>query len=187
MPGHLLQTAGKGLINCNKFSNQREKQLSDEFDDLIKPKAPTISFGLYGGHLAIDKDKDRTSSRSNSTDEDNFSSSLSTSDFSSSKSTLTLSSLLTSQALKQQHQAPPQPIQQQTQPQQPQQEQQQSTKRVFSNWGGEFFKKNLDYRANTNKILEKMQLNKSGGPPGSNGGGNGENGTLAANGSFSHS
>ena len=32
--------------------------------------------------------------------------------------------------------------------------------RVFSNWGGEFFKKNLDYRANTNKILEKMNLIK---------------------------
>merc|ERR1712088_193898 len=32
------------------------------------------------------------------------------------------------------------------------------TKKVFSNWGGEFFKKNLDYRANTNKILEKMNL-----------------------------
>ena len=31
--------------------------------------------------------------------------------------------------------------------------------KVFSNWGGEFFKKNLDYRANTNKILEKMNLN----------------------------
>ena len=181
-----MQTAGKGLINCNKFSNQREKQLSDEFDDLVKPRAPTISFGLYGGHLSVDKDKDRTSSRSNSTDEDNFSSSISTSDLSSSKSSITLSSLLTSQALKQQ-QAPPQPIQQQQQqqkPQQPQQEQQ-STKRVFSNWGGEFFKKNLDYRANTNKILEKMQLNKGGGPPGNSG--NGENGTVAANGSFNHS
>jgi len=35
-------------------------------------------------------------------------------------------------------------------------------KKVFSNWGGDFFKKNLDYRANTNKILEKMQLSKSG-------------------------
>ena len=32
------------------------------------------------------------------------------------------------------------------------------TKKAFSNWGGEFFKKNLDYRANTNKILEKMNL-----------------------------
>jgi hypothetical protein len=32
------------------------------------------------------------------------------------------------------------------------------TKKVFTNWGGEFFKKNLDYRANTNKILEKMNL-----------------------------
>ena len=31
-------------------------------------------------------------------------------------------------------------------------------KKAFSNWGGEFFKKNLDYRANTNKILEKMNL-----------------------------
>jgi hypothetical protein len=34
-----------------------------------------------------------------------------------------------------------------------------SAKRVFSNWGGDFFKKNLDHRANTNKILEKMGLN----------------------------
>ena len=37
----------------------------------------------------------------------------------------------------------------------------QTTKKVFSNWGGEFFKKNLDYRANTNKILEKMNLTTS--------------------------
>ena len=35
------------------------------------------------------------------------------------------------------------------------------TKKAFSNWGGEFFKKNLDYRANTNKILEKMNLTSS--------------------------
>jgi len=35
--------------------------------------------------------------------------------------------------------------------------------RVFTNWGGEFFKKNLDYRANTNKILEKMNLGGGGG------------------------
>ena len=42
--------------------------------------------------------------------------------------------------------------------------------KVFSNWGGEFFKKNLDYRANTNKILEKMNLsNKSNGNEGSGG------------------
>ena len=45
-----------------------------------------------------------------------------------------------------------------------------STKRIFSNWGGEFFKKNLDYRANTNKILEKMQLAKPGQELGQNGG-----------------
>lgn len=36
-------------------------------------------------------------------------------------------------------------------------------RKVFSNWGGEFFKKNLDYRANTNKILEKMNMIKDGG------------------------
>ncbi len=36
-------------------------------------------------------------------------------------------------------------------------------KKVFTNWGGEFFKKNLDYRANTNKILEKMNLGGGGG------------------------
>ena len=42
---------------------------------------------------------------------------------------------------------------------------------MFSNWGGEFFKKNLDYRANTNKILEKMNLsNKSNGNESSTGG-----------------
>ena len=42
--------------------------------------------------------------------------------------------------------------------------------KVFSNWGGEFFKKNLDYRANTNKILEKMNLsNKSNGNESSGG------------------
>jgi len=37
-----------------------------------------------------------------------------------------------------------------------------ATKKVFSNWGGDFFRKNLDYRANTNKILEKMNLNVPG-------------------------
>ena len=31
-----------------------------------------------------------------------------------------------------------------------------ATKKVFSNWGGDFFKKNLDFRANTNRILEKL-------------------------------
>ena len=31
-----------------------------------------------------------------------------------------------------------------------------SAKKVFSNWGGDFFKKNLDFRANTNRILEKL-------------------------------
>jgi predicted SpoU family rRNA methylase len=47
---------------------------------------------------------------------------------------------------------------------------QEGAKKVFTNWGGDFFKKNLDFRANTNKILEKMQLTKApevGGPSGS--------------------
>ena len=39
-----------------------------------------------------------------------------------------------------------------------------ATKKVFSNWGGDFFKKNLDFRANTNRILEK--LTKSAGEEG---------------------
>ncbi len=46
---------------------------------------------------------------------------------------------------------------------------QEGAKKVFTNWGGDFFKKNLDFRANTNKILEKMQLTKApevGGPSG---------------------
>jgi len=38
---------------------------------------------------------------------------------------------------------------------------QEGAKKVFTNWGGDFFKKNLDFRANTNKILEKMQLTKA--------------------------
>ena len=36
-----------------------------------------------------------------------------------------------------------------------------STKKVFSNWGGDFFKKNLDFRANTNRILEKLSKSAS--------------------------
>jgi hypothetical protein len=55
-----------------------------------------------------------------------------------------------------------------------------STKKVFSNWGGEFFKKNLDYRANTNKILEKMNLNLGGGGNNSGGGAKTSNGDTSA-------
>ena len=36
-----------------------------------------------------------------------------------------------------------------------------SAKKVFSNWGGDFFKKNLDFRANTNRILEKLTKSAS--------------------------
>lgn len=180
VPGHLLQTAGKGLINFNRFTNQREKQLSDEFDEILKPKAPTISFGLYGGHLSVDREKEARSisSRNNSTDEDNFSSSLTTSDLLHSNSrqhTPPSASLVTSSQVNKQ---PPEQHQQQEQT-----TESTNTKRVFSNWGGEFFKKNLDYRANTNKIMEKMQLNKATTPVG----GAEIHGVVAANGSFGHS
>lgn len=57
----------------------------------------------------------------------------------------------------------------------------QSRQKVFSNWGGEFFKKNLDYRANTNKILEKMNLNFSGGgKEGKNAATNGDSSSAAS-------
>jgi len=110
--GQLLQTAGKGLLNVIKKDKEEE-------DDLFKPASSCISFGLYGGHLSVDKD-------------------------SAAQNSLRLDdrpylSLLSEQK----------PLE--------------STKKIFSNWGGEFFKKNLDFRANTNKILEKMQLNKAGG------------------------
>ena len=61
-----------------------------------------------------------------------------------------------------------------------------ATSRVFSNWGGEFFKKNLDYRANTNKILEKMNLGKDGGANSGAGAASGAgagNNSLGSNGS----
>jgi hypothetical protein len=59
-PGLLLQAAGKGLLNTTPTSallaGKRDQRSSDaEFDDLLRPKAPTISFGLYGGHLSIDE------------------------------------------------------------------------------------------------------------------------------------
>lgn len=53
--------------------------------------------------------------------------------------------------------------------------------KVFSNWGGEFFKKNLDYRANTNKILEKMNLtSKSNGDNSSNNSASGSSGNSSS-------
>ena len=117
VPGQLLQSAGVGLLNFNR------KERSEE-DDIFKPASSCISFGLYGGHLSVDRD---TSSQT----------SLGCND-------RPFMSLLTKE------------------------KPQESTKRVFSNWGGEFFKKNLDYRANTNKIMEKMQLAKAGPDLGAN-------------------
>ena len=62
-PGLLLQAAGKGLLNTTPTSAllaaAAAKRSSDaEFSELLRPKAPTISFGLYGGHLAIDENSE---------------------------------------------------------------------------------------------------------------------------------
>jgi hypothetical protein len=57
-PGLLLQAAGKGLLNTTPTSvlaAAAAKRGDAEFTELLRPKAPTISFGLYGGHLAIDE------------------------------------------------------------------------------------------------------------------------------------
>jgi hypothetical protein len=63
-PGLLLQAAGKGLLNTTPtaalLAGKRERNSDAEFDDLFRPKAPTISFGLYGGHLAIDENAERS-------------------------------------------------------------------------------------------------------------------------------
>ena len=118
VPGQLLQSAGKGVLN---FNRTKDKEADD---DIFKPASSCISFGLYGGHLSVDKDS--SSGNNLGLDDRPFMSLLS-------------------------------------------KEKPAESKKVFSNWGGEFFKKNLDFRANTNKILEKMQLNKGGGELGANG------------------
>jgi len=112
-PGLLLQTAGKGLLNTKR--NEENQKSDNEDSPKIKPSSG-ISFGLWGGHLSIDKNSvtnrvnTGSDDRTYSLDKDN---------------------------------------------------KEEGTKKAFSNWGGDFFKKNLDLRANTNKILEKMQLQKA--------------------------
>jgi hypothetical protein len=62
--GLLLQAAGKGLLNTTPtaalLAAKRGNNDADAaFSELLRPKAPTISFGLYGGHLSIDENSER--------------------------------------------------------------------------------------------------------------------------------
>lgn len=134
MPGLLLEAAGRSLMQ------KRASASEDGSGDSAKPIGITfglasskISFGLYEGHLPIDHASyTKSSGDSESDSERNDPIRASDSIKSTDSATGTISVLGGA-----------------------------STKKVFSNWGGEFFKKNLDYRANTNKILEKMNLNLS--------------------------
>jgi hypothetical protein len=59
--GLLLQAAGKGLLNTTPTAallaaaKRGNSDADAAFSELLRPKAPTISFGLYGGHLSIDE------------------------------------------------------------------------------------------------------------------------------------
>ena len=108
-PGLLLQTAGKGLLNKAK---DEPKENSDSNGLSSVKKSSGISFGLWGGHLPVER-------------------SIIGSSLSSSYDNKPLSDMSKDKK-------------------------DEASKKVFSNWGGDFFKKNLDYRANTNRILEKL-------------------------------
>lgn len=127
-----------------------------------------ISFGLYGGHLAVDdreytKSNNKTREKSGaSSDNDNFD----TSDNNDSDNFLSSSRTKVSDSVtKSSSTTSSSPATKSVRP------------KVFSNWGGEFFKKNLDYRANTNKIMEKMNLTTGSGKN------NGENSSATSGGS----
>jgi hypothetical protein len=129
MPGLLLQTAGRSLLQ-KRTSSEDASQPSGLSFGLASSK---ISFGLYEGRLPVDSCYKSSSCDSESDSDRNETArrdldSVSSNDSGHGSGPATAVSGL-------------------------------SAKRVFSNWGGEFFKKNLDYRANTNKILEKMTLN----------------------------
>jgi hypothetical protein len=63
--GLLLQAAGKGLLNTTPTAallaaaKRGNNDADAAFSELLRPKAPTISFGLYGGHLSIDENSER--------------------------------------------------------------------------------------------------------------------------------
>ena len=141
MPGLLLEAAGRSLM-------QKRASAEDGSGEAAKPvgisfglASTKISFGLYEGHLPIDHASYTKSSGDSESDSDRNDTNRGSESIASTDSGAGTISVLGGA----------------------------STKKVFSNWGGEFFKKNLDYRANTNKILEKMNLNLS---VGSNNSGN---------------
>lgn len=176
-PGLLLEAAGRSLLQKACSSSTLNLKSGGGGSSMLSSGATIgglsfglasakISFGLYGGHLPVDHgsytkpdtDEENSSSSNNASaadassrvtavaddHEDDFASTKKSSALISSTSPETIIKAKVDQPLI-------------------------SRQKVFSNWGGEFFKKNLDYRANTNKILEKMNLNSknSNGGPGS--------------------
>ena len=164
-PGRLLETAGRSLLQkrasitaaTSSSSSTSTKSGGSSviatnntiFNSLsISSNKLSLSFGLYGGHLSVDHGKQ-----------------ISTSEVPKEESCPTLNadscftrSIVSTPTMLQL----PHEDENSTLVVDKSAEKRQAcfTKKVFSNWGGEFFKKNLDYRANTNKILEKMNLTK---------------------------
>jgi len=152
--GLLLETAGKSLLQRRAGPPPSAATANDrKFNSLLlgEPAKPAqlsfglapekISFGLYDGNLAVESASGNGTGRiSESGDRapeaDNNGTTNKTAQQSNGSSNNPVKSPTTGSSTA-------------------------STKRVFSNWGGAFFKKNLDYRANTNKILEKMSMASS--------------------------
>jgi len=166
-PGRLLETAGRSLLQkrasitaaTSSSSSTSTKSGGSSviatnntiFNSLsISSNKLSLSFGLYGGHLSVDHGgplKQISTISEGPKDE-----SCSTQNAGS----FTRSIVSTPKLL----QVPQDDENGAIVEKSVEKRQSCFTKKVFSNWGGEFFKKNLDYRANTNKILEKMNLTK---------------------------
>ena len=156
-PPSSASATGSGIGGSSASSNYA----NNAFNALAFSSGTKLSFGLYGGHLPVDHGGYTKSGDANP-NAANGAAAISAilggggGGGSSSRSRLEERSRVAAptSAGSQASLTAPTPNQQQQQP---------PTKRVFSNWGGEFFKKNLDYRANTNKILEKMNLSSKDG------------------------
>lgn len=164
-PGRLLETAGRSLMqrsvgsttsssyhssfsSSSLASNNAFNALaSSTFGSGSSGGSTKLSFSLYGGHLPVDHggytksgssdaENDGGSSR-NRADPHNPAAIIGSE--SNSERNDSGGSAMSSSAMSSTSSNAP-------------------AKKVFSNWGGEFFKKNLDYRANTNKLLEKMNI-----------------------------
>ena len=173
-PGRLLETAGRSLLQkrasitaaTSSSSSTSTKSITGRFKDggrsvmatnnaifnslSISSNKLSLSFGLYGGHLSVDHGGPlkQISTISEGSKDERCSTQTAGSFTRSSASTPTLL------------QVPQDDENGAIVEKSAEKRQSCFTKKVFSNWGGEFFKKNLDYRANTNKILEKMNLTK---------------------------